>query len=371
MNALSNQTLPGCNATPQMFRRIGTILTSSLDPKVVFERVMTLVGEHFNPRNWSLLLVDKGSGRLRFEIVMGVDASKLRRFHLECGEGIVGWVCQHGKPLVIEDVRKDPRFSPRVDELLGFRTRSVVCVPLLNGGNKVVGAIELINKLSPQGKGDDGLQSFTHGDMEILSSIGAFTGIAAENAFLHQRVRDMAMIDSLTGINNRLYFNEVIRREVDRVKRYKKTLCMLFMDVNGLKTVNDRMGHLVGDQVLVQVAKILKESVRKSDILARYGGDEFVILMPFAGQEDGDRLASRIQGLLEQWNSNPVIPGVTLGLSIGVHAARAENMDSVLRKADLKMYEQKILEKKAEELVSEQEMGRFLVQGSPRGVPFV
>ncbi|ACL04126.1 diguanylate cyclase with GAF sensor [Desulfatibacillum aliphaticivorans] len=366
-NNLSEQTKHGCNMSPNIFCRIGRILTSSLDPKVVFERVMALVGEHFNPRNWSLLLVDKDTGRLRFEIVMGVDATKLRRFYLECGEGIVGWVCQNAKPLVIENVREDARFSPRVDELLGFKTHSVVCVPLVNGGNKVVGAIELINKLSPEGKGDDGLQSFTQEDMEILNSIGAFTGIAAENAFLHQRVREMAMIDSLTGINNRLYFNEAIRREVDRVKRYKKTLCMLFMDVNGLKGINDRLGHLIGDQVLVQVANVLKQSVRKSDILARYGGDEFVVLMPFAGQEDGDKLALRIQDLLEQWNQDPVIPGVSLGLSIGVHAARAENMDSVLREADLKMYEQKILEKKPEELVSEEEMRRFLTRNPSLG----
>ncbi|MBI9075955.1 MAG: sensor domain-containing diguanylate cyclase [Desulfatibacillum sp.] len=363
MNYILSKESPATHGnSPEIFCRIGRILTSSLDPRIVFERVMALVGDYFNPRNWSLLLVDKDTGRLRFEIVMGVDADKLRCVYLECGEGIVGWVCQNGESLVIENVQKDSRFSPRVDTLLGFKTHSVVCVPLLNGSNKVVGAIELINKLSPTGKEDNGLQGFTRTDMEILSSIGAFTGIAAENAFLHQRVRELAMVDSLTGINNRLYFNEAIRREVDRVKRYKKTLCILFMDVNGLKTVNDTLGHLTGDQVLCQTAEILRKSVRKSDILARFGGDEFVILMPFAAQGDGDRLAMRIQNLIDQWNQNPAIPGVTLGLSIGVHAAHAENMDSVLKEADLKMYEQKILEKKAEDLFSEDEMCRYLAQ---------
>jgi GAF domain-containing protein len=138
--------------------------------------------------------MEEKTGRLKFEIAMGVDASKLKDFYLEPGEGIAGWVCLNGKPVVIEDVQKDQRFSPRVDQLLGFTTRSVVCVPLLNGNNRVVGAIELINKIAPSSmaSGEGTLPTntaFTERDMAILSSIGVFTGIAAENAFLHQKVR--------------------------------------------------------------------------------------------------------------------------------------------------------------------------------------
>ena len=311
---------------------------------------MTVVGEYFSPRNWSLLLMEEKTGRLKFEIAMGVDASKLKNFYLETGEGIAGWVCFNGKPLVVEDVRKDPRFSPRVDQLLGFTTRSVVCVPLLNGNNRVVGAIELINKIAPSsmasGEGTIPTSTaFTEMDMAILSSIGVFTGIAAENAFLHQKVRELASIDSLTGLNNRHYFNEQFYLEVERVKRYGQSICLLMMDVDGLKAINDYHGHMTGDKVLCAVANILKSSVRESDILARFGGDEFVILIPMANKSRGIELSKRIHKLIHQGNEKILIPGVKLGLSIGIYASGPENVDNLITMADQELYQCKNLRK--------------------------
>lgn len=333
-----------------IFCNIGRILTSSLIPSEVFQRVMTVVGEYFSPRNWSLLLMEEKTGRLKFEIAMGVDASKLKNFYLESGEGIAGWVCLNGKPVVIEDVQKDPHFSPRVDQLLGFTTRSVVCVPLLNGNNRIVGAIELINKVAPStmasGEGTiPASTAFTEMDMAILSSIGVFTGIAAENAFLHQKVRELASIDSLTGLNNRHYFNEQFCLEVERVKRYGQSICLLMMDVDGLKAINDNHGHMTGDKVLCAVADILKSSVRESDILARFGGDEFVILIPMADKSRGIELSKRIHKLIHQGNEKTLIPGVKLGLSIGIYASGPENMDNLITMADQELYQCKNLGK--------------------------
>ena len=333
-----------------IFCNIGRILTSSLIPSEVFQRVMTVVGEYFSPRNWSLLLMEEKTGRLKFEIAMGVDASKLKNFYLESGEGIAGWVCLNGKPVVIEDVQKDPHFSPRVDQLLGFVTRSVVCVPLLNGNNRVVGAIELINKVAPSsmatGEGTiPASTAFTEMDMAILSSIGVFTGIAAENAFLHQKVRELASIDSLTGLNNRHYFNEQFYLEVERVKRYGQSICLLMMDVDGLKAINDNHGHMTGEKVLCAVANILKSSVRESDILARFGGDEFVILIPMANKSRGIELSKRIHKLIHQGNEKILIPGVKLGLSIGIYASGPENVDNLITMADQELYQRKNLRK--------------------------
>ena len=338
-----------------IFSNIGRILASSLDLKEVFRHVMEIIGDYFAPRNWSLLLMEEETERLKFEIVMGVDAGKLKNFYLEQGEGIAGWVCLNGKPLVVENVQKDPRFSSRVDQLLDFKTRSVVCVPLLNGKNRVVGVIELINKLTSDSEG-----VFTEMDMAILSSIGVFTGIAVENAFLYQKIIELAMIDSLTGINNRHYFNETFEREVERIHRYGHTLCVLMMDVDGLKAINDQHGHLTGDKVLCAIADILKSSVRKSDILARFGGDEFVVLMPLAGEYEGMELSKRIQGLIERWNEKSLIPGVKLGLSIGIHTSGPKNVKDILSTADQKLYQDKSFRKKAEEIMSEDQMRHYL-----------
>jgi diguanylate cyclase (GGDEF)-like protein len=361
----SIKMIKGIDDTPissqyDIFSNIGQILTSSLDPDEVFRRVMQVIGEYFSPQYWSLLLMENDTERLKFEIVMGVDAEKLIAFSLEPGEGIAGWVCQNGKPLIIEDVRYDKRFSSRVDELLDFTTRSVVCVPLLNGKNKIIGVIELINKI-PSRQGASGSdESFTDIDMAILSSIGVFTGIAAENAFLHQKVVDMAMIDSLTGLNNRLYFNQAFDREVERVLRYGHTICVLMIDVDDFKTVNDTYGHLAGDEVLRAIADILQSSVRKSDVVARYGGDEFVILMPMADEAKGKAVAARIQELLGAWNETSPVSDVQLGLSIGVHEAGPDNVKDILIKADEKLYREKQHCKKAEDIVSENQVRSYL-----------
>lgn len=186
----------------KIFCEIGRVLTASLNLEDVFNQVMKLIGDYFSPRNWSLLLMEKDSKRLKFEIVMGVDPTKLDKIYLEDGEGIAGWVCENGQPAIVEDVKNDSRFSPRLDEILGFTTRSVVCVPLLNGTNEVIGAIELINKIVPASNEADPESPpiysnsedvpFTLLDMEILSAIAAFTGIAAENALLHQKAKGPA-----------------------------------------------------------------------------------------------------------------------------------------------------------------------------------
>jgi diguanylate cyclase (GGDEF)-like protein len=350
-----------------IFCNIGRVLTSSLNPHDVFQTVMEIIGHYFSPQNWSLLLMEKDTGRLKFEIVMGTDTNKLEGVYMEKGEGIVGWVCLNGKPLLVEDAQNDPRFSPRADQIINFNTRSVVCAPLLNGNNRVMGAIELINKIvPPSAKLYAGSSSateiipsnktFTEMDMYVLSSIGAFTGIAAENAFLHQKVKDLAMIDGLTGINNRHFFNEKLQREMEGVKRGKHTICMLMIDVDNFKDINDNYGHLTGDNVLCDIADILKSSVRESDVLARFGGDEFVVLMLFSGEPEGLELAKRIWELIRQWNTSAKVPGLKLGVSIGIHAAGPENVDNLLLKADQELYRCKSFRKKPGELVPEEQM---------------
>lgn len=332
---------PPLSPLADVFCDIGRVLTSSLNPKEVLQHLMSLIGSYFAPRNWSLLLLEKGSGRLRFEIVMGVDARKLTTVWVEEGEGIAGWVSRHGKPVVVEDVRRDSRFSPRFDELLGFVTRSVVCVPLLDRNNEVIGVIELINKIGAAAGDDPDGGSFSLEDMAILSAIGAFAGIGAENAFLHDKIRKMAMIDPLTGISNRLHFNDAFERELQRVRRYGHSVCLLMMDVDDLKKVNDGHGHLAGDQLLVAVADLLRGEVRQSDVVARLGGDEFVVLMPQAGAAEGRELARRIEAAIARWNEEAPLGEVRLGLSIGIHAGGPDEVDSILAEADRNLYRMK------------------------------
>ena len=353
------------------FCKIGFILTSSLYPKEVINRVMNLVGNYFSPQNWSLLLIEETTGRLKFEMVMGIEADKLKGVYINKGEGIVGWVCDNAQSAIVEDTSSDNRFSSRIDSITDFNTYSVICVPLLNGQNKVVGAIELVNKIIVPSSSKlvssghtkaiiPAYENFTETDMEILSSIGIFTGIAVENAFLYKKVEELAMVDSLTGINNRNYFNEILQQETEKVKRYKRTMCLLMMDIDDLKVINDTFGHVMGDRILQSVADILRGSVRELDFLARFGGDEFVIIMPEAKESDALMLAKRIQEMITRWNSKETTTGLMLNISIGVHEAGHDNIDGILLEADRDLYQCKVFRKKPEELTSLEEMQRYL-----------
>ena len=352
MNVSGNAASPPELA--HVFCDIGRALTSSLDPMEVFHRVMIVIGDYFAPRNWSLLLQEKGGDRLRFEIAMGVDAERLEHVWVEADEGIAGWVNRHGQPAVVADVRNDPRFSARIDGLLGFVTRSVICVPLLDSDKQVIGVIELINKV------DGGPDFFSQEEMAILSAIGVFAGIGAENAFLHQKVNDLAMTDTLTGLGNRLYFNDVFQRAMAQVSRYGHSMCMLMMDVDGMKEINDLHGHLAGDKALVALAGLLRAAVRHSDLVARLGGDEFVILMQHADAAAGREMAARIESAIARWNIDAPLGRVRLGLSIGVQAGGPEAVTTLLAAADADMYRVKNSRRQAAHTSGDEQVRDYL-----------
>ncbi len=336
---------------------IGRIITSSLDLNNVFEKIMTLIGNYFNPRNWSLLLAEEGSERLYFKLVQGIDTQKLKDFYLLPGEGLAGWVYKNNSIVMVNDAQNDPRFCKKVDELLEFSTFSIIAVPIVNCKNIVIGVIELVNKIH---KYNGNVENFTEKDMKILCTIASFTGIAIENAFFYEKIKNLALIDPLTGIYNRHYFNETLEREMEGIKRYRYSVCVVMMDVDGLKQINDIHGHLLGDKAISEIVNLIKPCIRSSDTFARFGGDEFVILMPRASKEQGMVLTERIQKKIDDWNNNPAISNIKLSISYGVYAANHTNAEELLNKADEALYRCKNHKKKIAEITSEDEMRHYL-----------
>jgi diguanylate cyclase (GGDEF)-like protein len=162
-----------------------------------------------------------------------------------------------------------------------------------------------------------------------------------------QQLKEMGVRDALTGLYNRHHFNDVIRRELANVRRYGISLSVLLVDVDNFKQINDLKGHAVGDDVLVFVANYLTHGVRESDFVFRWGGDEFLVLMPRTDEGSAAQKAEEICRRL------PVFPGsgdVPLGLSVGwaTHRMDAE-FPMTLSQADARMYEMKVNNKKERE----------------------
>lgn len=159
-------------------------------------------------------------------------------------------------------------------------------------------------------------------------------------------LKEMATRDSLTGLKNRHFFDMYMPHEVERIRRNRGSIAVLMIDVNDFKFINDAHGHLAGDQVLVECAKVLGGAIRGTDVLFRFGGDEFLIIMSSAGDKEANILINRISEKLDEWNSRKTEYNIKISLSIG-HAVLDgdRNLEGVIDEADKMMYEQKQIHK--------------------------
>ena len=295
--------------------------------------VMRQIGKVFAPVNWSLMLRNPKSGELKFMIVEGRASKALKGKKIPRGNGIAGWIAENKMPLIIEDVDSDSRFDSSFDEESGFRTESIIGAPLISKG-RVYGVIELINKLEGQ--------QFTPFDLKLLTTITDFAAIAIERSHYLAGLKKLANIDPLTEVYNRRYFQFYLPKEIERTKRNGEKLSLLFIDIDHFKSINDTYGHVAGDKVLKQTAALLKTSSRSADLIFRYGGDEFIVLLPGTSAHDAELLEKRINSNLDSCEK---LQCFSISLSIGIHEAGGEDYEDLLNFVDQKMYTRKNLRK--------------------------
>ncbi|MDD5264787.1 MAG: diguanylate cyclase [Candidatus Bipolaricaulis sp.] len=186
--------------------------------------------------------------------------------------------------------------------------------------------------------------AFTEEDARLLGLLAGYTAEAMRRIRLQRELREQATRDPLTGVYNRRYFTEVIAQEVSRSRRHGRPIGFLMVDVNRFKQINDQLGHVAGDRVLKEVGALLQSAVRGEDFVIRYGGDEFLIVLP---ETDGETsvVEARIRNTLDRWNAaNPTLLPFRLDLAIGeAHwlPQSEEAIEEALAEADRRMYEQK------------------------------
>ncbi|PYV17046.1 MAG: sensor domain-containing diguanylate cyclase [Acidobacteria bacterium] len=311
-----------------LFHEVGKSLASTLDLQKILQTIMEKISDFLQPDTWSLLMLDEKTQELYFEIAIGVGANSLKDVRLKLGEGIAGWVARTGDPLLVEDVRKDARFSTKCDELTQLETGSVVCVPI-KGREKTVGVIELVNCL--------GKESFRKEDIPILKNLADYAAIALENARYVQRIHELTITDDCTALYNARHLHFVLDAEIYRSTRYKYEFSVIFIDLDHFKQVNDNNGHLVGSKLLWMIGDIIKNHLRLIDYAFRYGGDEFVVLLPQTPKESALTVVRRIKDLLNSkyfFTDEGLNIKVTASFGVAGFPADARTRKELLRMAD-------------------------------------
>ncbi|HLO25534.1 MAG TPA: sensor domain-containing diguanylate cyclase [Geobacteraceae bacterium] len=219
----------------------------------------------------------------------------------------------------IEDVEQATYLNSPVELAEGIK--SLICVPL-RLQEEVVGILHL---------GDFVPRQFDREKMKLLSVFSSFASMAIYNAKIHSNTRIMAISDGLTGLHNHRYFQQIFSQEMRRAKRYRKSLGILMIDVDDFKRFNDKYGHPVGDRVLMAIGKIITKNLRKVDFAFRYGGEEFIVLLPEAALESALLAAERLRGAIGRETvemlKGETAEGVTV--SVGVACFPEDGADRV------------------------------------------
>ncbi len=312
----------------KFFKDITSILTSTLDLNkslsAIMKKTITLIGAEA----WFVLHVNEEKGELFFGKTWKAQSKEMRKFRLKIDEDIAGWVVKEGVSIVVPDASKDGRFNRKIDRLLHIKTRTFMCIPI-KLKNRVIGILEVVNK--------DTRSPFTEEDLDLVNH----AAMAIQQAFLYQKMEELTVTDDLTSLFNLRYLNRTIDTEIERSNRYGPPLTLIFMDIDNFKKVNDKHGHLVGGRVLIEIAKILLSNLRTLDIVTRYGGDEFVIVLPQTPTKAGFMVAERIRKAIEQhvfFEAEGYSIRITGSFGVASYPEHAKSKEDLFRLADEAMY---------------------------------
>ncbi len=314
-----------------IFHDVAKALTSSLNLDSILQTIMEKMAEYFQPDTWSLLMVDEEKDELYFAIAVGDASEALKTVRLKMGEGIAGWVAKHGEPLLVPDVYTDPRFAKRIDEMTKWKTRSIICIPL-SSKHRVLGVIQLINV---------DMKHFGEQDILALQALADYAAIAIDNARAVERIQELTITDDCTGLYNARHLYKTLEAEVYRSARFGYEFSVLFLDLDHFKKVNDTYGHLVGSKLLAEIGYNIKSHLRLIDYAFRYGGDEFVVLLPQTGKESALVVARRIRDVFRSslfCREEGLNLNVRASMGVATYPEDAKSAHEIIRQADEMMY---------------------------------
>jgi len=285
----------------------------------------------------SVMLIDSGGSHLQVVQSRGSGSEAVQNLTVQVGAGIAGGVAECATALLVRDVERDSRIARR--NRPRFRSKSLLCIPLkLN--DKVLGVLNLSDKADATGFGE--------ADLKLLTNFCAFASLMIERSLAKEetcRLERLSSTDPLTGTFNRRFLNQRLEEELNRSQRQGLEFSLLFIDLDHFKGYNDRFGHLAGDAALVKITRIVKHTLRDMDILARFGGEEFCVLLPGTSKRRGQLVAERIRLGVEQElfrkGEGPGAGRLTASLGVASYPEDGTSVSALLHASDAVLYQAK------------------------------
>src|SRR5271165_7125737 len=293
---------------------------SSDDPVHMLGEIADEIQKNFSFDHIGIGLLDYGTKEIEIKAEAGVTAHATGR-RIPLGQGILGRVARSGERALVQNALPGNLTGVLPD------SRAVLCIPVTYGES-------LLGVLNVESRNEN---AFSPQDVLILNTLADLLATALHNAFVFQKLQQQSITDGLTGIKTRRFFWEALSAEWKRASRSGRPFSVVLIDLDKFKEVNDTMGHFEGDLVLARVGRLLEQKSRQSNVVARYGGDEFIILMPETGAEQAQVLAER----LRQWMlSDPMLSEHHITGSFGVASfpMHGFSIEDVIRVADAGMY---------------------------------
>ncbi|HEX6305557.1 MAG TPA: diguanylate cyclase [Anaerolineales bacterium] len=318
------------SAELEAIRKASLSLTASLDLNEVLDTILENSLDLLSGvQDAHIFLYSDRS--LSFGAALWADGRKGQPWSNPRPEGLTYTVARTGEVIIVDDMQDHELYKGVPASWQG----SIVGLPL-KFGERVVGVMTVAQPKPA---------AFSQANLRVLRLLGDQAAIAIENARLHNLVARQARTDALTDLPNRRALNARLEEEIQRASRYKHSLSLLMIDLNNFKTVNDTFGHPVGDRVLIKVSQCLRQAVREVDFICRYGGDEFVIVLPETDAITSGKLAQRLAHILSECPLDlPEGPPVAITLCIGMAVFPSDglNGDDLITAADQALYRSKL-----------------------------
>ncbi|MCX7770600.1 MAG: diguanylate cyclase [Proteobacteria bacterium] len=297
-------------------------LISQQDYDTLLEKIVSAATELLKTDRTTLFIFD--GEKLVSKVAQGLD----KEITLPLGDGIAGQCAIDRKIVVIDKITEKTKISKIVKD---YEVKNLICAPVIYK-RKLLGVIESFNKQS----------SFTAKDRHLFSYLADATAIALNNVQSFMALERLSIIDPLTQLYNRNFFVKNLEKEIMRLNRYGGSLAIMFIDLDDFKKLNDTYGHTVGDIILKEFANLIKNSLRDIDIAARFGGEEFVIMLPNTEKEGAYATAKRLQDKI----INTPLAGHKVSASIGIATYyKGLTAKSLIERADKAMYRVKKTQK--------------------------